>query len=91
MRGEMHTAGHLIAVPTPERAQRVQMLAMGMTQKPATFTAGMSVGEVDAFGRDHAAFVGAARARLLQLLEAAGFEDPWGRTQRRRLSALLFT
>ena len=34
---------------------------------------------------------GAARARLLQLLEAAGFEDPWGRAQRRRLSALLFT
>ena len=34
---------------------------------------------------------GAARARFLQLLEAAGFEDPWGREQRRRLSALLFT
>ena len=34
---------------------------------------------------------GAARARLLQLLEAAGFEDPWGRNVRRRLSALLFT
>jgi putative thioredoxin len=34
---------------------------------------------------------GAARARFLQMLEAAGFEDPWGRAQRRRLSALLFT
>jgi putative thioredoxin len=34
---------------------------------------------------------GAARTRLLQLLEAAGFEDPWARAQRRRLSALLFT
>ena len=34
---------------------------------------------------------GAARARLLQILEAAGIEDPWARTQRRRLSALLFT
>jgi putative thioredoxin len=34
---------------------------------------------------------GAARARLLQILEAAGFEDPWARAQRRRLSALLFT
>ena len=33
---------------------------------------------------------GAARARLLQLLEAAGLEDPWARAQRRRLSALLF-
>ena len=34
---------------------------------------------------------GAARTRLLQLLEAAGLDDPWGRAQRRRLSALLFT
>lgn len=34
---------------------------------------------------------GAARALLLQMLEAAGLEDPWARTQRRRLSALLFT
>ena len=34
---------------------------------------------------------GAARTRFLQMLEAAGFEDPWGRAQRRRLSALLFT
>ena len=34
---------------------------------------------------------GAARARFLQMLEAAGYEDPWGRAQRRRLSALLFT
>jgi putative thioredoxin len=34
---------------------------------------------------------GAARQRLLQILEAAGLEDPWARAQRRRLSALLFT
>ena len=34
---------------------------------------------------------GAARARFLQLLEAQGLEDPWSSTQRRRLSALLFT
>ena len=34
---------------------------------------------------------GAARARFLQMLEAAGLTDPWGRAQRRRLSALLFT
>jgi putative thioredoxin len=34
---------------------------------------------------------GAARTRLLQLLEAQGLEDEWGRSQRRRLSALLFT
>jgi len=34
---------------------------------------------------------GAARKRLLQLIEAQGLEDPWSRDQRRRLSALLFT
>jgi putative thioredoxin len=34
---------------------------------------------------------GAARTRLLQLLEAQGLEDPWSSAQRRRLSALLFT
>ena len=34
---------------------------------------------------------GAARARFLQMLEAAGYGDPWSRDQRRRLSALLFT
>jgi len=34
---------------------------------------------------------GAARKRLLQLIEAQGLEDPWARAQRRRLSALLFT
>ena len=34
---------------------------------------------------------GAARARLLQLMEAEGIADPWAKAQRRRLSALLFT
>jgi putative thioredoxin len=34
---------------------------------------------------------GAARKRLLQLLEVVGLEDPWAAAQRRRLSAILFT
>jgi putative thioredoxin len=34
---------------------------------------------------------GAARQRLLQLIEAQGLEDPWSSVQRRRLSAVLFT
>ena len=34
---------------------------------------------------------GAARARLLQIMEAVGLGDPWASAQRRRLSALLFT
>jgi len=33
---------------------------------------------------------GAARTRLLQLLEAVGVEDPWAAAQRRRLSEILF-
>ena len=33
---------------------------------------------------------GAARTRLLQLLEAVGLEDPWAAAQRRKLSAILF-
>jgi putative thioredoxin len=33
---------------------------------------------------------GAARAKLLQIFEAVGLEDPWVATQRRRLSLLLF-
>jgi putative thioredoxin len=33
---------------------------------------------------------GAARKRLLQMLEAIGLEDPWAAGQRRRLSAILF-
>jgi putative thioredoxin len=34
---------------------------------------------------------GAARSRLLKLMEVVGLEDPWTSTTRRRLSALLFT
>jgi putative thioredoxin len=34
---------------------------------------------------------GAARKRLLQLMEVVGLEDPWAANQRRRLSAVLFT
>ena len=33
---------------------------------------------------------GAARKRLLQILEAVGLEDPWAAAQRRRLSQILF-
>jgi putative thioredoxin len=46
---------------------------------------------LDIISRDLEWNEGAARKRLLQLIEAQGIEDPWARTQRRRLSALLFT
>lgn len=61
----------------------------------AKLAAGDRDGAADALleiiSRDREWNDGAARARLLQMLEAAGLEDPWARTQRRRLSALLFT
>jgi len=46
---------------------------------------------LEIIARDREWNEGAARKRLLQILEAAGIEDPWARAQRRRLSALLFT
>jgi putative thioredoxin len=46
---------------------------------------------LDIISRDREWNDGAARARLLQLIEAQGLEDPWARAQRRRLSAVLFT
>ena len=61
----------------------------------ARMAAGDRDGAADALleiiGRDKEWNAGAARTRFLQMLEAAGLEDPWARTQRRRLSALLFT
>lgn len=46
---------------------------------------------LDIIARDREWSEGAAKAKLLQMLEAAGFDNPWGRGIRRRLSALLFT
>jgi putative thioredoxin len=46
---------------------------------------------LEIIGRDKDWNEGAARTRLLQLIEAQGLEDPWARAQRRRLSAVLFT
>lgn len=45
---------------------------------------------LEVVGRDREWNEGAARKRLLQLLEATGLEDPWAAQQRRRLSAILF-
>jgi putative thioredoxin len=46
---------------------------------------------LESIGRDRDWNEGAARKRLLQLMEAVGLEDPWAAAQRRRLSAILFT
>ena len=45
---------------------------------------------LESIARDREWNEGAARQRLLQLLEATGLEDPWAAAQRRRLSAILF-
>ncbi|MGE0179936.1 MAG: tetratricopeptide repeat protein [Sphingomonas sp.] len=45
---------------------------------------------LESIARDREWNDGAARQRLLQLLEATGLEDPWTAAQRRRLSAILF-
>jgi putative thioredoxin len=45
----------------------------------------------ESIARDRAWNEGAARQRLLQLLEVVGIGDPWASQQRRRLSAILFT
>jgi putative thioredoxin len=45
---------------------------------------------LESIGRDREWNEGAARQRLLQLLEATGLEDPWAAAQRRRLSQILF-
>ena len=45
---------------------------------------------LDSIARDRDWNDGAARKRLLQLIEAVGLEDPWAGAQRRRLSAILF-
>ena len=46
---------------------------------------------LESIARDRSWNEGAARARLLKLMEVVGLEDPWVSAQRRRLSAILFT
>jgi len=45
---------------------------------------------LESIQRDREWEEGAARRRLLQILEAVGLEDPWAGQQRRKLSAILF-
>ena len=60
----------------------------------AAFAAGARDDAADALlamiGEDREWNDGAARAKLLQIFEATGLEDPWVASQRRRLSLLLF-
>ncbi|MFM2301418.1 MAG: hypothetical protein RLZZ84_1154 [Pseudomonadota bacterium] len=60
----------------------------------AAFAAGDRDGATDTLlamiAADRAWNDGAARAKLLQIFEAVGLEDPWVAAQRRRLSLILF-
>ena len=90
------------AAPAADTSAFEQRLAANADDHEARFeiaSAKMAAGDRDGaadalleiVARDKDWNEGAARARFLQLLEAAGLEDPWARAQRRRLSALLFT
>jgi putative thioredoxin len=90
------------AAPAVDTAELDARLAANADDHEARFDlagAKMAAGDRDAaadallaiIGRDKEWNDGAARKRFLQLLEAQGLEDPWSATQRRRLSALLFT
>jgi putative thioredoxin len=46
---------------------------------------------LESIARDREYDEGAARKKLLQILEAVGLEDPWAGAQRRKLSAILFS
>ena len=92
----------LVAVPVIDLSAEQARLDANPDDHEARFAiaqAALSAGERDVAAdalleivqRDREWNGGAARARFLQMLEAAGYEDPWGRAQRRRLSALLFT
>jgi putative thioredoxin len=89
------------AAPTGERSELEARVAADPEDHQARIDlagALIAAGERDAaadhllesIDRDRDWNEGAARKRLLQILEAVGLEDPWAASQRRRLSAILF-
>jgi len=100
--GRARAALDVAAAPVADVSAEEERLKANPDDHEARFAianAKMAAGDRDAaadalleiIARDKDWNEGAARARLLQLLEAAGLEDPWARAQRRCLSALLFT
>ena len=65
-----------------------------MAYAEAAFAAGDRDGAagllLDMIAADREWNEGAAKAKLLQMFEAVGLEDPWVAAQRRRLSLILF-
>jgi putative thioredoxin len=91
-----------VAAPGADTAQYERRIAADPDDHEARYElagALMAAGDRDAaadqllesIGRDRDWNEGAARKRLLQLMEVVGLEDPWAGAQRRRLSAILFT
>ncbi len=100
--GRARAALDVMAAPATDTSAEEARLSANPDDHEARFAianAKMAAGDrdgaaealLDIIARDKDWNEAAAKARLLQLLEAAGFEDPWGRGVRRRLSALLFT
>ncbi len=100
--GRARAALEVAAVPAADVSAEEARVKADPDDHEARFAiaqARMAAGDRDAaadelleiIARDREWNDGAARTRLLQILEAAGLEDPWARAQRRRLSALLFT
>jgi putative thioredoxin len=100
--GRARAALEVAATPAADVSSEEARLAANPDDHEARFAiaqARMAGGDRDAaadalleiIARDREWNDGAARTRLLQILEAAGLEDGWARAQRRRLSALLFT
>ncbi|MEZ5684165.1 tetratricopeptide repeat protein [Novosphingobium sp.] len=85
--------GELAALKTAAEADPADMAAR-LAYAEAAFAAGERDAAADALlamiGADREWNEGAAKARLLQIFEAVGLEDPWVAAQRRRLSLLLF-
>ena len=87
--GETRRAGSADRRRSRRSSRRAIDLAGALMARAATATRAADQ-LLESIARDREWNEGAARKRLLQILEAVGLEDPWAGAQRRRLSAILF-
>jgi putative thioredoxin len=78
--------GRILANPDDHKA-RIELASALMAKGDRD---GAAAQLFESIARDRDWEEGAARKKLLQILEAVGLEDPWAGQQRRRLSAILF-
>jgi putative thioredoxin len=101
--GQAHSAIELAGSPVD--ASELDALRQAAAERPADSEAqfdfaqaAYAAGERDAAAETLLKLIetdpewneGAAKAKLLQIFEAVGLEDPWVQAQRRKLSLLLF-